>query len=48
MLVHNDSKCVEFVSSGLDHNALARTLETILNQPGVRPELVTVRSPQHF
>ncbi|XP_056000874.1 protein O-linked-mannose beta-1,2-N-acetylglucosaminyltransferase 1-like isoform X2 [Ostrea edulis] len=27
---------------GLDHNALARTLETILSQPGLRPELVTV------
>ncbi|XP_078309780.1 protein O-linked-mannose beta-1,2-N-acetylglucosaminyltransferase 1-like isoform X2 [Crassostrea virginica] len=27
---------------GLDHNALARTLETTLQQPGIQPDLVTV------
>lgn len=36
---------------GLDHNALARTLETTLNQPGIKLELVTVavdeQAPDH-
>lgn len=38
--------CMIYIA-GLDHNALARTLETTLIQPGIKPELVTVRTLSH-
>ena len=34
--------------AGLDHNALARTLETTLQQPGIQPDLVTVSHKEYI
>ena len=38
----NDFSVKMLIVAGLDHNALARTLETTLQQPGIQPDLVTV------
>ena len=44
----NDLSISMLIVAGLDHNALARTLETTLQQPGIQPDLVTVSHREYI
>ena len=44
----NDLSISMLIVAGLDHNALARTLETTLQQPGIQPDLVTVSHHREY